>query len=180
MEVGLPKLGLPMFAKELVELAHRPRTYTVRAMFAVLLFLLSAVLFAPTMQAAQITRLGLFGKRANLLDVLYEVEWFGLCLFVPALVSGVPAAEKERNTLQLLLLTRLGPWAILIAKLLSRLDGIKQAFHESTALTICAIVLVLLALTNRQLVGKAFGSTKPVERRDSFHRGYVGAAKNSV
>ncbi len=42
-------------------------------------------------------------------------------LFVPAIVSGALTAEKERNTLQLLFLTRLGPWTILLEKLLSRL-----------------------------------------------------------
>lgn len=141
MKFGLPKLGLPMFGKELVELAHRPRTYTVRATFAVLLFLMSALLYAPTIQAAQDTRLGLFGKGADLLDVLYEVEWFGLCLFVPALVSGALAAEKERNTLQLLFLTRLGPWAIVIEKLLSRLVPVATFLLVSLPLIFVAYLL---------------------------------------
>ena len=42
-------------------------------------------------------------------------------MFVPAVVSGALTAEKERNTLQLLFLTKLGPWTILLEKLFSRL-----------------------------------------------------------
>ena len=42
-------------------------------------------------------------------------------LFMPAITCGVITQEKERDSLQLLFLTRLGPWTILFEKLLGRL-----------------------------------------------------------
>lgn len=121
MKLRLATLGLPMLAKELAEMAQRRRTYSIRVAFAALLFSMLALVCLPAYRAALLSPRGLFGQGAELLDVLYKVEWVGLCLFVPAVVSGALAAEKERNTLQLLFVTRLGPWTILTEKLLSRL-----------------------------------------------------------
>ena len=120
MRLRMPNVGLPMVAKELAEMAQRRRTYAARVVFAALVFSISAVVFVPTYLFATRSTIGLLGQGARLLNTLYTVEWFMLCLFVPAIVSGVIAAEKERNTLQLLFLTRLGPWTILLEKLLSR------------------------------------------------------------
>lgn len=120
MRFRVPNFGLPLLSKELAEMAQRRRTYSVRVTFACLVFAASALIFLPTYRAAQGARFGLMGEGAKLLDALYAIEWFGICLFVPAIVSGALAAEKERNTLQLLFLTRLGPWTILLEKLLSR------------------------------------------------------------
>jgi ABC-type transport system involved in multi-copper enzyme maturation permease subunit len=119
MRLRLSNLGLPMLAKDLREMAQRRRTYGVRVAFALLTFSLCAVLFIEIYGAPRGPK-GLLGQGATLLYFLYVIEWFGLCLFVPAVVSGALAAEKERNTLQLLFLTRLGPWTILLEKLLSR------------------------------------------------------------
>jgi ABC-type transport system involved in multi-copper enzyme maturation permease subunit len=121
MRARFAKFGLPMLAKELAEMAQRRRTYWIRVAFAVLLFSMSAVVCLPEFLAGRVTPGGLLGLGRQVLDVLYVVEWVGLCLFVPAIVSGSLAAEKERNTLQLLFVTRLRPWTILIEKLLSRL-----------------------------------------------------------
>jgi ABC-type transport system involved in multi-copper enzyme maturation permease subunit len=120
MRLRVPKFGLPLLGKELAEMAQRRRTYWVRVAFALLMFSMSALVFLPTYRMARGSTMGLLGKGAELLDVLYVLEWVGLCLFVPATVSGALAAEKERNTLQLLFLTRLRPWTILLEKLLSR------------------------------------------------------------
>ena len=120
MRLQMRKFGLPLLGKELAEMAQRRRTYWVRVAFALLIFSMSALVFLPTYREAQGSSFGLLGKGAELLDVLYVLEWVGLCLFVPATVSGALAAEKERNTLQLLFLTQLRPWTILLEKLLSR------------------------------------------------------------
>ncbi len=117
----LPYFGLPMLAKDLAEMAQRRRTYVVRVAFAVLIFSMSAVVFLPTYRTVRWSPAGLLGHGATLLDILYVVETVGLWLFVPAIVSGTLTAEKERNTLQLLFITKLGPWSILIEKLVSRL-----------------------------------------------------------
>jgi len=110
-----------MLAKDLAEMAQRRRTYVVRVAFTLLVFSMSVLVFISSYGAARFSPKGLLGQGGRLLIVLYETELVGLCLFVPAIVSGAVAAEKERNTLQLLFVTQLRPWDILIEKLLSRL-----------------------------------------------------------
>jgi ABC-type transport system involved in multi-copper enzyme maturation permease subunit len=141
MRVLVPKFGLPLLGKELAEMAQRRRTYAVRAAFALLMFSMSALVFLPTYRMAQGSSTGLLGKGAELLDVLFVIEWVGLCLFVPATVSGALAAEKERNTLQLLFLTRLGPWTILLEKLLSRFVPIATFLLVSLPLLFVAYLM---------------------------------------
>ena len=53
--------------------------------------------------------------------ILFLLEAIGIMLFAPALASGVITIEKERNTFGLLILTKLGPWTILLEKLLGRI-----------------------------------------------------------
>src|SRR5580704_3242055 len=141
MKVRLSKLGLPMLAKDLREMAQRRQTYGVRVAFAMLMFLVSGLIFLPTYGMARFSPTGLLGKGGQLLNVLYVIELVGLCLFVPAIVSGALAAEKERNTLQLLFLTRLGPWTILIEKLLSRLVPVGTFLLVSLPLVFVAYLL---------------------------------------
>jgi ABC-type transport system involved in multi-copper enzyme maturation permease subunit len=114
-------LGLPILAKDLTELAERRPTYQLRVAFAIGLVLLAAALVFRLYQWTVITGLGLLGYGSILLGDVYVIEWFALCLFVPSAVCGALAEEKERKTLELLYLTRLGPWTILFEKLLSRL-----------------------------------------------------------
>jgi ABC-type transport system involved in multi-copper enzyme maturation permease subunit len=114
-------LGLPLLSKELAEMAQLRRTYLARVGFAVLMFSTSALLFLPKYESLKLLPKGVFGHGAEFFDVLYAIEWAGLVLFVPAVVSGALTAEKERNTLQLLFLTKLGPWTILLEKLFSRI-----------------------------------------------------------
>jgi ABC-type transport system involved in multi-copper enzyme maturation permease subunit len=150
MKSRLTRLSLPMLAKELVEMAQRRRTYGIRVAFAVLLFSVSALVSLPSYRAARLSPGGLLGQGAQLLDVLYVVEWVGLCLFVPAVVSGALAAEKERNTLQLLFVTRMGPWSILIEKLLSRM--VPVATFLLISLPILFIGYLMGGLTPRDLL----------------------------
>jgi ABC-type transport system involved in multi-copper enzyme maturation permease subunit len=155
MHARFAKLGLPMLAKELAEMAQRRRTYGIRAAFAVLLFSMSALVCLPDYLAARSSPRGLLGQGRQLLDVLYVVEWVGLCLFVPAVVSGALAAEKERNTLQLLFVTRLGPWTILIEKLLSRL--VPVATFLLISMPILLIGYLMGGLTPQDLAFVYFG-----------------------
>jgi ABC-type transport system involved in multi-copper enzyme maturation permease subunit len=159
MKLRLPKLGLPMLAKELAEMAQLRRTYFVRVAFAVLMFSMSALIFLPTYRAARLSRTGLLGQGSQLLDVLYEIEWVGLFLFVPAVVSGALAAEKERNTLQLLFLTRLGPWTILLEKLLSRYVPVATFLLVSLPLLFVAYLMGGLTRIDLAFAGAGLSAT---------------------
>jgi ABC-type transport system involved in multi-copper enzyme maturation permease subunit len=130
-----------MLAKDLAELAQRRQTYWLRVWFALLLYAVTALVFAPGYVRSGTSPLAVLGSGGRLLSSLYELEWLGLCLFVPAIVSGAFAAEKERNTLQLLFLTRLGPWTILFEKLFSRLVPVAALLLVSFPILLIAFSL---------------------------------------
>jgi ABC-type transport system involved in multi-copper enzyme maturation permease subunit len=134
-------LALPLFSKELGEMAQRRQTYVSRVLFTLLVFSMTGLLYLPVFRAARLSPLAVLGQGGRLLDVIYEIEWCGLCLFVPALVSPALAAEKERQTLQLLFLTRLGPWTILLEKLVSRFVPVATFLLVSLPLLLMAYLL---------------------------------------
>jgi hypothetical protein len=108
MKLRIARLSLPMLAKELVEMAQRRRTYGIRVAFAALLFSVSALVSLPSYRAARLSPRGLLGRGAQLLDVLYVVEWVGLCLFVPAVVSGDGISSRLHFTVLLGVLRHIG------------------------------------------------------------------------
>lgn len=115
------QLGLPLLGKELIEQAARKRTYIVRVAYASLLFFVAFLFFYETLAASVGSPLAVLGRGRDLYMVLVQLQFAGIYLFMPAITCGVLTSEKERNSLQLLFLTRLGPWTILFEKLLGRL-----------------------------------------------------------
>jgi ABC-type transport system involved in multi-copper enzyme maturation permease subunit len=112
--------GLPLLAKELIEQAARKRTYVVRVVYASLLFSAAFLLFYDVLQLGATSPLAALGRGRQMFEVLMKLQFAGIYLVMPAVTCGVLTQEKEQNTLPLLLLTKLGPWTILIEKLLSR------------------------------------------------------------
>ena len=121
MKFTRPAIGLPLLSKELVEQSSRRRTYIVRVVYAVLLFIASFFTFYDVLNNLQANQFGALGHGKSMFEFLVAIQFFGIYLFMPAIACGVLTAEKERNSLGLLFLTRLGPATILFEKLLSRL-----------------------------------------------------------
>ncbi|MDB5390132.1 MAG: gliding motility-associated transporter permease protein [Planctomycetaceae bacterium] len=120
----LRNVGLPLLMKELLEQSARPRTYAVRVAYALLLLLTVAFFNAGELQAISRGVASFAGRLGVGREIFSSIIWFhfvGTYVFLPALVSGVLTVEKERNTLGLLLITRLGPWTIIIEKFASRI-----------------------------------------------------------
>ncbi len=115
-----PWFSLPLLGKELLDLSARPRTYLVRMAYATLLMLISFLVLQSAMPAGATPREILGSGLAVMLGVGYAQQ-IGLQVVLPAVTCGVFTVEKERNTLGLLFLTKLGPWTILFEKFLSRL-----------------------------------------------------------
>ena len=112
---------LPLLAKELNEQAARKRTYIVRFAYAALLFVGACGLFYGNfLQGGNGSARGL-GQGKLMFEKLVKIQFVGIYLFVPAISCSCLAAEKERNTLGLLLITSLTPWQIVLQKLLGRL-----------------------------------------------------------
>lgn len=113
--------GLPLVTRELIEQSSRRRLFEVRIAYAVSLQL---ICFCVLVQSAPNLRswpLGGLGSGAPVLSTLSVLQELGLYLLLPVLSCSSLTIEKERRTLDLLLLTRLSPWAIILEKFLSRL-----------------------------------------------------------
>jgi ABC-type transport system involved in multi-copper enzyme maturation permease subunit len=113
--------GLPLLSKELIEQAARRRTFVIRVVYATILFLMSSLFFYQTLEIASGSPLAVLGHGKDMFGWLVGIQFAGIYFFMPAMTSGVITQEKERASLQLLFLTRLGPWTILFEKLLGRL-----------------------------------------------------------
>jgi len=119
----LPNLGLPLLGKELVEQAARKRTYVVRVVYAALLFFAAYFFFYESLKVGRVSPLAALGRGQQMFTALVVLQFIGIYLFMPAITCGVLTQEKVRASLQLLFLTRLGPWTILFEKLLGRLEA---------------------------------------------------------
>lgn len=113
--------GLPLFAKELHEQAARARTYIIRVAYAVAFFLAAYVMFYDVVATRWSNPFEVLGQGRAIFRDLVRLQFGAVMLFMPALCCGVITREKERNTLGVLLLTKLGPRTIILEKFLSRL-----------------------------------------------------------
>ncbi len=114
-------LGLPLLAKELTEQSARRRTYVIRVVYAVALYGFTLWAFWNQLGSWNSNSFAILGRGRELFEAIAGLQFAGLYLFLPAMTCGVLTSEKERDTLALLLLTKLGPWTIVFEKLLGRL-----------------------------------------------------------
>jgi ABC-type transport system involved in multi-copper enzyme maturation permease subunit len=121
MKWPVPAAPLPLLRKELVEQSARRRTYLVRVAYAAVLFTIFLAAFADLARYARGNPWSMLGRGREMFAMLVGVQFGGIYLFLPALMSGVLTAEKERGSLGLLFLTRLKPWEIVLEKYLGRL-----------------------------------------------------------
>ena len=109
------KIGFPLLAKELAELANRRRTYVIRFLYAAGLFAGGLIAIYGSGEAVEL------GVGQETFQNLVNLQFWLILLFLPASASGALTIEKERDSLSLLLLTTIPPWSILVQKFLSRL-----------------------------------------------------------
>jgi ABC-type transport system involved in multi-copper enzyme maturation permease subunit len=112
--------GLPLLSKELTELAARRRTYIVRFVYGAVLFAGGLLILYGRTRGEGSTAASL-GHGREMFHELVLLQFGAILVFLPAMTAAALTLEKERDTLTLLLLTTLRPWAILAQKLLSRL-----------------------------------------------------------
>ncbi|HUT37285.1 MAG TPA: ABC transporter permease subunit [Planctomycetota bacterium] len=112
---------LPLLSKDLAEQAARRRTYIARVAYAALLFLIFLVASHSEFEVTDAGSAASSGRGLGMFDALIKLQFAGILLFLPAMMSGALTYEKERGSLALLLLTTLKPRAILMQKYLGRL-----------------------------------------------------------
>src|SRR6516225_5879137 len=106
----ISNLSLPLLAKELIEQASRRRTYLVRVVYAILLFFAAVLFFYQTLRVGMASPLAALGRGRDMFMAVVFLQFAGVYLFMPAMTCSALTQEKERDSLQLLFLTRLGPW----------------------------------------------------------------------
>ncbi len=111
--------GAPVFLREVLAVARRPRTYVFQSIFLGLLVLCLIPLWPSSGRARSGAEVADTGRLI--------FEWGGylqvilLALLVPATTANAITQEKQKNTLDILLLTGAGPFAIVWGKFFSRL-----------------------------------------------------------
>jgi ABC-type transport system involved in multi-copper enzyme maturation permease subunit len=122
--MGLP--SLPLLTKELVEQAMRKRTYIARSAYACLLLAIFPLLCIRARNGNSYSYYyhydtGLLGLGGEIFHALLVLQFCAILALMPVLTAGTLTLEKEQGTLTILLLTDMGPWELLLQKLLSRL-----------------------------------------------------------
>lgn len=140
MEAKLNRLGRwhldwPLLGKELLEQAARKQLYIMRVVYAVVLFGAFCVYYVRHLSGGPVLMLGGgYGPFAFVVTTQIAT----IFLFLPPLMAGAIAQEKERDTLGLLFLTDLTPWELILQKYIGRLIPM---------LTLLFLSLPLLAVT---------------------------------
>jgi ABC-type Na+ efflux pump permease subunit len=128
--------GLSLTTREFREQAARKRTYIVRAIYALLAFGAAYSVSYEMIDQYDPDNFEAMGYGQELFESLILIQFCGIYLFMPAMTCSLLTSEKERDTLSLLLLTKLKPSGILAGKVLSRL--IPMLLYLSVALPLFA------------------------------------------
>lgn len=113
--------GAAVVRRELGALLRRPVTHWLQGLFVLLLSAVVvgawAMRWGPG-EAMHYAEMSAIGQR--LFELLFVGELVGVSLAAPLVTGGVIAEERRRRTLDLLLLTDLGDFQIVVGKFLSR------------------------------------------------------------
>ncbi len=113
--------SFPLLAKELTEAAARRRTYVLRVVYGALLFAVFAANAPRWLWRGSYDPLSVMGAGREMFESILWLQFIGIALFLPAMMCGRIAEEKERDSLVLLFLTDLRPWSIVLQKYLGGL-----------------------------------------------------------
>lgn len=112
--------SLPLLTKELIEQAQRKRTYILRTIYAIVLYGMAILYYTGTSQENGVAGFENLGRGQEFFRLLVRLQAWAIVVLLPAITCGALTVEKEKDTLALLLLTKLSPRTIVFEKLLSR------------------------------------------------------------
>ena len=113
-------LELPLLKRELIENSHKKRTYVLRILVA-LIFMLVMLLFYSAQIARHTSVLQIMGQGRELAAILLVSNLVAIYVLLPAMACSAISSERERQTLSLILITRITPGGLIAEKFLSRL-----------------------------------------------------------
>jgi len=121
MKLRKSRLSLPLLNKELTEMANRRRTYIIRTVYALLFLGCVGFIYMEQLAGLKNNPMGILGRGRQIFEAMIYLQFTAIYLFLPAITCSVITQEKERNTLGLLIITRLSPSTIILEKYLGRL-----------------------------------------------------------
>lgn len=145
------RIGFPLLSKELTELAERRQTYVIRVLYACVFYITAGTWFSSILLSGMSNPRAMLGRGQEMFQQLLMMQAAGIILFMPALTSNAITHEKERNSLGLLLITKLGPTKIIFEKLLSRLVPMTTCLL--LAMPLFAFAYSLGGVATEELVG---------------------------
>lgn len=145
MNALLEHFVLPLLARDFRTQAERRSTYWLRALCSLSLYFCALMFGLYANQYANISVFWYLGKGKDILTSVFVTETIGAYLLIPAWLCGAIAGEKEKQTLMLLLGTRLGPWRILMEKYLAVM--LRIAILLAISLPILAVAYPLGGIT---------------------------------
>jgi hypothetical protein len=113
-------LELPLLKRELLELAQRRRTYALRCLVLFVFALVFLLCYVDMTQSAS-NLMQILGKGNEITAFLFVTLMLVIYALNPALACTAITAEKEKQTLGLLIISKLTPGGIVLEKLASRM-----------------------------------------------------------
>lgn len=111
---------LPLLTRELTELAQRRRTYALRCLCLFVFTLIFLTMYASlTMRSRNL--MWMLGQGRELTQVLFVTLLTTIYALAPAMACAAITSEKEKQTLGLLLISKLTPASIVVEKIFSRM-----------------------------------------------------------
>lgn len=130
--------GLPLLTKDLIEQSAQRRTYVLRVIYAVVLYGAALWVYADVAGGGAQAGMSNLGRGRAMFDMLANVQLLAIVILLPGISCSAITSEKERDTLGLLLLTKLGPLTIVMEKFISRL--VTMGTYQLLSLPLFAVV----------------------------------------
>jgi ABC-type transport system involved in multi-copper enzyme maturation permease subunit len=112
---------LPLLQRELIQTSHKKRTYALRVAIAAILAGIMLLFYSDNMRSAGGNVLTIMGRGRDMAGVLLGCCLAAIYILMPALACSAISTEREKQTLSLLLISRITPTGLIIEKSISRL-----------------------------------------------------------
>jgi ABC-type transport system involved in multi-copper enzyme maturation permease subunit len=132
----------PIFSVEMTTSARRARYFLVRAIYAVIVFLVLFSVYVDVFRYDDLTDISTIARYAATFFLAFSVVQLGAVFLIgPAMVVGTIATERERRTIEYLFASQLSNVEIVLGKLAARL--LHVAYLVLAGLPILALAMLL-------------------------------------
>ena len=169
----------PVFHRELRLAPRRPRIYWARAAYGIALLVLACTVWQLLSGTQRVRDPGDFARLGSMLfGLLAPLQVIVATFFAGILSAAAVAQEKDRHTLDLLLMTRMNASELVVGKMMSSLLGLLMLMMTSLPIFLfvtlfggvsCAQVGIVMGATVAGiLVSGSLGSTLALWREKAF------------